>query len=183
MTINEFTHRKKPVEIAAKQFILGTTTKAEMMEFCPVANIGAHTDNDKDIRWFVIPTLEGDMEVRHLDYVIEGVEGEFYPCKPAIFEKTYEKIVPVVCMNCNEELTPDGRDWHSEGDKFWHDSCGALPKEKVQITLTHSGNVTRWSITDEEGEDIYQMSYAYPSREAALKDATDWVKTAGLELT
>lgn len=159
MTINEFTHRKKPVEIAAKQFILGTTTKAEMMEFCPVANIGAHTDNDKDIRWFVIPTLEGDMEVRHLDYVIEGVEGEFYPCKPAIFEKTYDKIV--------------------------HDECGTslpAPKEKVEIYLKHSGDITRWSIVDEEGEYIYQMSYGYSSLSAAMKDAKEWVETAGLEL-
>lgn len=39
----------------------------------------------------IIPTLEGDMEASLGDYIIKGVNGEFYPCKPDIFEKTYEK--------------------------------------------------------------------------------------------
>ncbi len=39
-----------------------------------------------------IHTLEGDMEVSKMDYIIKGVNGEFYPCKPDIFEKTYEKV-------------------------------------------------------------------------------------------
>ena len=39
-----------------------------------------------------IPTLEGDMIVSKDDYIIKGVNGEFYPCKPDIFEKTYEEI-------------------------------------------------------------------------------------------
>ena len=38
-----------------------------------------------------INTLEGDMVARVGDYIIKGVNGEFYPCKPDIFEKTYEK--------------------------------------------------------------------------------------------
>lgn len=41
---------------------------------------------------FKIPTLEGDMTVSLGDYVIKGVNGEFYPCKPDIFEKTYERV-------------------------------------------------------------------------------------------
>ncbi len=40
----------------------------------------------------VIKTLEGEMHVSKGDYVIKGVEGEYYPCKPDIFEKTYEKV-------------------------------------------------------------------------------------------
>lgn len=39
-----------------------------------------------------IITLEGRMDVSLGDYVIRGVIGEFYPCKPDIFEKTYEKV-------------------------------------------------------------------------------------------
>lgn len=38
----------------------------------------------------VIHTLEGDMRVTDGDWIITGVEGEKYPCKPGIFEKTYE---------------------------------------------------------------------------------------------
>lgn len=84
--------RKKPVEIEAKQFILGTTTKSEMLEFCPKANIGAPEGDDLDIRWFVIHTLEGDHEVSDGDFVIKGVKGEFYPCKPDIFALTYDAV-------------------------------------------------------------------------------------------
>src|SRR5258708_3640025 len=38
----------------------------------------------------LIPTLEGTMTAIAGDWIIRGVAGEFYPCKPAIFEKTYE---------------------------------------------------------------------------------------------
>ena len=40
----------------------------------------------------VIHTLEGDMEASFGDYIIKGVNGEFYPCKPDIFAKTYEEV-------------------------------------------------------------------------------------------
>ena len=39
-----------------------------------------------------IQTLEGRMRVNHGDYIIKGLSGEFYPCKPEIFEKTYEAV-------------------------------------------------------------------------------------------
>jgi len=40
-----------------------------------------------------ITTLEGDHECRLGDWIIRGVKGEFYPCKPDIFEMTYEQVV------------------------------------------------------------------------------------------
>jgi len=39
-----------------------------------------------------VKTLEGDMRVSVWDYIIQGVNGELYPCKPDIFEKTYEVV-------------------------------------------------------------------------------------------
>jgi hypothetical protein len=39
---------------------------------------------------FVIPTLEGNHQANIGDWIIKGVKGEFYPCKPDIFELTYE---------------------------------------------------------------------------------------------
>ncbi len=41
-----------------------------------------------------IKTLEGDMAVGYGDFIIKGVKGEFYPCKPDIFEMTYEVVPP-----------------------------------------------------------------------------------------
>lgn len=67
-------------------------------------------ENREDIRMFmntqaflileektlIIPTLEGDMEASLGDYIIQGVKGEFYPCKPDIFEMTYEAVIDEV---------------------------------------------------------------------------------------
>lgn len=44
---------------------------------------------DKEL---IISTLEGDMHASVGDYIITGVNGEKYPCKPDIFKKTYEKV-------------------------------------------------------------------------------------------
>ena len=46
---------------------------------------------DKEV---IIHTLEGDMKADVGDYIITGVKGEQYPCKPDIFEQTYEKVMP-----------------------------------------------------------------------------------------
>lgn len=40
----------------------------------------------------IIHTLEGDMTARVGDYIIKGVKGEFYPCKPDIFDETYHEV-------------------------------------------------------------------------------------------
>ena len=42
----------------------------------------------------VIVTWEGDMQALPGDWIIRGVQGEFYPCKPDIFEATYERVFP-----------------------------------------------------------------------------------------
>ncbi|BDD42640.1 TPA: hypothetical protein U1W00_001138 [Streptococcus suis] len=51
----------------------------------------------KDIRFFddgscIIPTLEGNVVAQKGDYIIKGVRGECYPCKPDIFTETYELV-------------------------------------------------------------------------------------------
>ena len=48
--------------------------------------------SDKDNPIIVIETLEGNHHASVGDYIIQGVQGEIYPCKPDIFEKTYEKV-------------------------------------------------------------------------------------------
>ena len=54
---------------------------------------GAQCDNSTDKNALVIPTLEGNMLALKGDYIIKGVNGEYYPCKPDIFEKTYEEVL------------------------------------------------------------------------------------------
>lgn len=83
-------YRKKPVTIEAVQFdgLNPTEIKDFVGENCEVEIY----DNlvTPPVARIVIHTLEGDMEVSKGDYVIKGVKGEFYPCKPDIFEQTYE---------------------------------------------------------------------------------------------
>jgi len=75
-------YRKLPVEIEAIQFTGNNMPELEL--FVPV---GRYHDDET----FSIITLEGEMHVSVDDYVIKGVKGEFYPCKPDIFEATYER--------------------------------------------------------------------------------------------
>lgn len=51
-----------------------------------------------------VKTLEGDMKASVGDYIIQGVNGELYPCKPDIFEKTYESSNENKTMNFGEAL-------------------------------------------------------------------------------
>lgn len=49
-------------------------------------------DNWGRCDFWEIETLEGTMQARPGDYIIRGVQGEFYPCKPDIFAATYEEV-------------------------------------------------------------------------------------------
>jgi len=50
----------------------------------------SYANPDKPV--LIIPTLEGELTASVGDYIIKGVKGEFYPCKPEIFEQTYEIV-------------------------------------------------------------------------------------------
>lgn len=48
---------------------------------------------------FLIATPEGHMQANVGDFIIQGVQGEFYPCKPDVFEQTYEQVAGIGFMN------------------------------------------------------------------------------------
>jgi len=81
------TIQKKPVVIEAVQFT-GSNIQ-EMDDFIDV-NFQVNLSTGKPT--LIIPTLEGDHEAKKGDFIIKGIAGEFYPCKPDIFEQTYEEI-------------------------------------------------------------------------------------------
>ena len=91
-------YRKKPVVIEAIQFngknfdeICNFMGKTPEQELNPNYNGDISTNGDYLIGLY-IETLEGKMLANIGDYIIKGINGEFYPCKPDIFEKTYEEI-------------------------------------------------------------------------------------------
>ena len=110
-------YRKKPVEVEVAQLTGGNGRCMEVAEW--VADNGypwlvgnahepetlrepGHEDDEEEPTaglWInpadgalMIRTLEGDMKASFGDWIIRGVNGEFYPCKPDIFAKTYEPV-------------------------------------------------------------------------------------------
>ena len=133
-------YRKKPVVIEAVQWT--GENHAEMCEFIDpevfeiIPRVG-----------LVIHTLEGDHHASPGDYIIKGVNGEFYPCKPDIFAKTYEsstltppneplpvlvndepdrEYIDYICPRCKNTISQRRRGQRMETVykcKF-HDNCG-----------------------------------------------------------
>lgn len=76
--------RKKPVVIEAVQW---QNNIDEIKEFTSVNVSRGKADT------LMIPTLEGLMMASLGDWIIKGIQGEIYPCKPNIFEATYDKVM------------------------------------------------------------------------------------------
>lgn len=118
------TYRKKPVVVEAVQWT--GENHAEMCEFIDpevfeiIPRVG-----------LVIHTLEGDHHASPGDYIIKGVNGEFYPCKPDIFAKTYESATltpPNEWVSVEERLPEVGQEvlvyWRNTSQKAEHFSYG-----------------------------------------------------------
>ena len=107
--MTEHTYRKKPVTVEARQLVgdtaaihavylwiesntLGSfepTAVVEGREPCPASGVSI---DPRDGR-MMIATLEGAMHANPGDWIIRGVQGEFYPCKPDVFAATYEPVL------------------------------------------------------------------------------------------
>lgn len=81
MNVQKF--RKNPIVVEAHIYTRNGEEAEEVAFWCN----GDQTDDG-----LVVHTLEGDMLAEYNDWIIKGVNGEFYPCKPHIFQKTYKAI-------------------------------------------------------------------------------------------
>ena len=82
--------RKKPVVIEAW---LWDETKTTFLQIgCKSLSSGDHSSYPDFMNNLRIETLEGIMSADKGDYIIKGIKGEFYPCKPDIFKLTYDAI-------------------------------------------------------------------------------------------
>lgn len=85
--------RKKPVVIRAHQLTNDPAVAVELARWC-----GGHwtpdcnSDGSDEMQFILISTLEGKILASPGDWIIEGVNGEFYPCKDDIFRKTYDPV-------------------------------------------------------------------------------------------
>lgn len=95
-------YKKKPVVIEARLFDGAATQTMDVYHWIEENTDGSFdpwgptppsgVSIDPETGEMLIATLEGRMRVSLGDYVIKGVQGEFYPCKPEIFHQTYETV-------------------------------------------------------------------------------------------
>lgn len=85
-------YRKKPVVIEAIELCRNFAEQA--VDFVGTENVSDFNLGElyEDACYIEIKTLEGVMTASEGDFIIKGVNGEFYPCKPDIFAKTYEEV-------------------------------------------------------------------------------------------
>jgi len=83
-------YRKKPIEIEARHHNSGVVGMMENLAKWCGGRVAYHLTPAA----IIIPTLEGEMRADFGDWIIRGVQGEYYPCKPDIFEMTYEQVKP-----------------------------------------------------------------------------------------
>lgn len=91
-------YRKKPVVVEAVRWTgsnleeIRNFVGSDLIEDC-VELFDTKRELKKMLVGIAINTFEGTMRVDYGDYIIKGVQGEFYPCKPDIFEQTYEEVI------------------------------------------------------------------------------------------
>ena len=135
---------KKPVVIEAIQYDGANITEIETFVGGKLPTV---MNSNKDTQ-LVVSTLEGDMKISKKDYVIKGVNGEFYPCKPDVFEKTYDVVEIVERPQTFGEkavgitFNPSGADEVYEAKLLAAKQIDLL--EKAHIKLTNDSANTSW---------------------------------------
>lgn len=112
--------RKKPVTISAVQWN-GTYTHAKELEIAlglKTLGMTAYPFSD-ECTWWKISTLEDGHVVSPMDWIITGVKGEHYPCKPDIFELTYEPALASTSAQPTSVVAQEPVAW-----MFQHDETG-----------------------------------------------------------
>lgn len=96
-------YRKRPVEVEAMQLVGSNAEMHAVYQWIESETQGSFDPLSAEVPasgvsidpatgFLLIATLEGVMQAKPGDYIIRGVQGEFYPCKPEIFEATYEPV-------------------------------------------------------------------------------------------
>jgi hypothetical protein len=79
-------YRKKPIVVEAIKFDATSENLVELSEFLSQRTLVFDPQKEQ----IIIETWEGDVTASKGDWIIKGIKGEFYPCKPDVFEATYE---------------------------------------------------------------------------------------------
>ncbi|MEO1783264.1 hypothetical protein [Enterococcus diestrammenae] len=122
--------RKKPVIVDAVPFYKGLW-EMKPDEY-PMVSYWALTELVTPYPY--IGTIEGPMKVSDGDYIIKGVNGEFYPCKPEIFEKTYEEAVSPSLTDDQHVVLESLKHYYSKSN-YYDIRAGKEPMQAVDRML------------------------------------------------
>jgi hypothetical protein len=164
-------YRKKPVVIEAMQFTGNNAT--EVMLFVgqrlessiPPHQIEFDKELPNNAYHIIIPTLEGKMKASKGDWIIKGVNGEFYPCKNEIFEKTYEPATQPPSAPGVEETK----------NEIWLNSILNLQGREKEFY-----DMLRYYLNDEELAQGYCSSFESIAKkyDASTTQGAVWVKVS-----
>lgn len=115
--------RKKPVVVEAEQWFGTSEQKERLLAAGVIIEIPSQDGS------CLVPTLEGNMTCQINDYIIKGIKGGYYPCKPDIFELTYdmdEKETLEIEVNADPEFVEAGIE---VGDTIKVDAADDVPVE------------------------------------------------------
>jgi hypothetical protein len=138
-TLHPSRFRKQPVEIEAVQWGGGEVGANAIVEW--ITTLGRDDEAVLTPDGIAIRTLEGEMVARPGDWVIRGVQGEFYPCKPDIFRATYESatgaLPPASELLEVLEGVVDCAIWQSGAVAYPVDSAWPEMREKLNRALPY----------------------------------------------
>ena len=106
-------YRKKPVVVEAMQLTPDMIPPGWLVTAQQAGIFCQRRDADGDTYW-CIKTLEGEMKISPNDWIIKGIRGELYPCKPDVFERTYENYeLGKDAEAANIRVMGDKKDWQT----------------------------------------------------------------------
>ena len=136
---------KKPVVVQAVEY--NGANKEEIEAFVGKKLDTVYTELKEPLE-LKIPTLEGDMKASKGDYIIKGIRGEFYPCKPDVFEKTYDVIENAERPQTFGEkavgitFNPSGEDNVTKAKQLMAEAIDLLEKDHNEKTNNGAGSST-----------------------------------------
>jgi hypothetical protein len=156
--------RKKPVVIEAMRFTTNNAPDDSPLDEIVTWVVGGGMSCWHDSTAIFIDTLEGTMRADVGDWIIRGVQGEFYPCKPDIFEATYEPAEPAPGSPVEPETPapsePTAAEWEATG-----------------ATRSESGS---WAWLDEDG---YLVGRAFELEGGWVVQAATSSNSVGFDIT
>lgn len=156
---------KKPVVIEALQY---NGENIEAIEAFVGKKLSTVMASDVDVK-LIIPTLEGDMKASKYDWIIKGVNGEFYPCKPDVFKQSYNMI-------------KENNDILSEGEKRVRKSFNPSALKRVEnfksITASAIDEIAeverRVKSASKDNPELGDFLRECATAKTALQDASMW---------